>query len=283
VGAGKGKIRELREGLPRCHRPCGSPTSPSRAAGRRRWPCSCWVRAWGLIAQRVTDAVSVPFGEIPGLPAAAVHGHRGCLTLGEWACRVLLVFEGRIHYYEGHAWETVVQPLRTAVSLGARVAVLTNAAGGIADGLGPGSLMALRDHLLCNSPNWWRHPGPGARPSPYSPRLFDALMRSAAALGSQLGQGIYAALTGPCYETPAEIRALRAWGADAVGMSTACEIEAAHADGVECAAVSLITNHAAGLSDAPLNHEEVLATAAATAQRLGELLEHFLTHLPAVP
>jgi purine-nucleoside phosphorylase len=243
-------------------------------------PLAVFVLGSGLgpVARRVRNAFSVPFAEIPGLPAASVHGHRGCLTLGDWAGRRVLVYEGRLHYYEGHPWETVEQPLRTAAALGVRLALLTNAAGGIADGLGPGTLMALRDHLLCNRPHWWRQP---ARPSPYSPRLLDALAASASALNSQLAQGVYAALTGPCYETPAEIRAYRAWGADAVGMSTAREVEAAHAVGLECAAVSLITNRAAGLSDAPLNHEEVLATAAATAQRLGDLLEHFLANLTA--
>jgi purine-nucleoside phosphorylase len=243
-------------------------------------PLAVFVLGSGLgpVARRVENALSVPFADIPGLPAASVHGHRGCLTLGDWAGRRVLVYEGRLHFYEGHPWATVEQPLRTAAALGARLAVLTNAAGGIADGLGPGTLMALRDHLSCNRPRWWREV---ARPSPYSPRLLAALSASASALDSQLAQGVYAALTGPCYETPAEIRAYRAWGADAVGMSTAREVEAAHAAGLECAAVSLITNRAAGLSDAPLNHEEVLATAAATARRLGDLLEHFLRHLSA--
>jgi purine-nucleoside phosphorylase len=245
---------------------------------RQAPPLAVFVLGSGLgpVARRLRDPLSVPFADIPGLPAASVHGHKGCLTLGDWADRRVLVYEGRLHFYEGHSWETVEQPLRTAAALGARVAVLTNAAGGIADGLGPGTLMALRAHLLCNRPHWWKQ---SDRPSPYSPRLLAALAASASALHSQLAQGVYAALTGPCYETPAEIRAYRAWGADAVGMSTAREIEAAHAAGVECAAVSLITNRAAGLSDATLNHEEVLATAAATAQRLGDLLEHFLRHL----
>src|SRR5207253_10190429 len=132
---------------------------------------------------------------------------------------------------------------------------------------------ALRDHLSCNRPHWWKDPGPGGRPSPYSPRLLAALARSAAALNSQLAQGVYAALTGPCYETPAEIRAYQAWGADAVGMSTAREVQAGHDAGMECAALSCITNRAAGLSDGPLNHQEVLTTAAAQQERLADLLE----------
>src|SRR5260370_27262076 len=106
----------------------------------------------GPVATRLQNTQSVPSADIPGLPAASVHGHKGCLTLGDWAGRRVLVYEGRLHFYEGHSWETVEQPLRTAAALGARLAVLTNAAGGIAAGLGPGSLMALRDHLLCNRP-----------------------------------------------------------------------------------------------------------------------------------
>jgi purine-nucleoside phosphorylase len=237
----------------------------------------------GPVARRVRVVLSVPFAEIPGLPAASVHGHKGCLTLGDWAGRRVLVYEGRLHYYEGHTCKTVMLPVRTAASLGAGVAVLTNAAGGIAEALNPGSLMAITDHIECNRPNWWRDPGPGgigpARPSPYSARLLECLLRAAGRAGIALHRGVYAAVTGPCYETPAEIRALKAWGADAVGMSTAREVRAGHDAGVECAAVSCITNRAAGLSGQPLNHEEVLAMAATQAEQIAELLEQFLAEL----
>jgi purine-nucleoside phosphorylase len=251
---------------------------------RQTPPLAVFVLGSGMgpIARRVQGVAGVSFAEIPGLPAASVHGHKGCLTLGDWAGRRVLLYEGRLHYYEGHPWETVVKPLQIAATLGAKAAVLTNAAGGIADDLGPGTLMALRDHLMGNRPYWWRHPGPGERPSPYSPRLLAILLETAQALSTQLAPGVYAAVTGPCYDTPAEIRAYRAWGVDAVGMSTAREIEAAQAAGLECAAISLITNRAAGLSDAKLNHEEVLATAAATAERLSDLLEHFLRRLSTI-
>jgi purine-nucleoside phosphorylase len=237
----------------------------------------------GPVVQRVRELHTVPFGEVPGLPSASVAGHAGRLTLGEWVGRRVLIFEGRLHFYEGHSWDVVTQPVRTAAVLGARIAVLTNAAGGIADGLGPGSLLALTDHIECNRPNWWRDPGPGgigsARPSPYSHRLLERLSVAAAEAGVEFHRGIYAAVTGPCYETPAEIRALRAWGADAVGMSTAREIHAAADAGLECAAISCITNHAAGLSGEPLNHEEVLAMAAAQAARIAALLERLLVGL----
>jgi purine-nucleoside phosphorylase len=237
----------------------------------------------GPVAQRVQVIHTVAFAEVPGLAAVSVHGHKGCLTLGDWAGRRVLVFEGRLHFYEGYSWETVTLPLRTAAALGARVAVLTNAAGGIGDFLNPGNLMAITDHLECNRPTWWRHPGPGglgpARPSPYSARLRECLLQAAAQVGVALHQGVYAAVTGPCYETPAEIRALKSWGADAVGMSTTREIQAGHDRGLECAALSCITNRAAGLSGQPLNHEEVLAMAATQAEQIAELLDEFLVGL----
>jgi purine-nucleoside phosphorylase len=174
----------------------------------------------------------------------------------------------------------VVLPAQTAASLGAGVLLLTNAAGGIHGALAAGSLMVIRDHIEWTRPYCWRLPGPGALggpwPSPYSPRLLQLLTEAARGLGMELHQGIYAAVTGPCYETPAEIRALKAWGADAVGMSTAREIQAGCDAGMECAALSCITNRAAGLSDGPLNHEEVLTTAAAQNERLADLLEGFL-------
>jgi purine-nucleoside phosphorylase len=234
----------------------------------------------GDVARRVQRPLEVPFAEVPGLPAASVAGHAGRLILGEWAGRRVLVFDGRLHRYEGHPWEVVVRPIQVAAGLGVRQALLTNAVGGIADHLGPGSLMAVRDHFEWTRPYWWRHPGPAGlgqrRPSPYSARLLAALNRAAAAAGAELAQGVYAVVTGPCYETPAEVRALRAWGADVVGMSTAREIQAGSEAGLACAAVSCITNRAAGLSAEPLCHEDVLATARRQADTLAALLEAFL-------
>jgi purine-nucleoside phosphorylase len=232
------------------------------------------------VARRLTHARSVLFADVPGLATATVAGHCGRVTLGEWAGKRVLVFEGRLHYYEGHWWQDVVRPVQTAAALGARVLLLTNAAGGIHDALAPGSLMAIRDHIEWTRPYCWRLPGPGAlgeaRPSPYAPRLLELLTQAAHGLGMELHRGIYAAVTGPCYETPAEIRALKAWGAAAVGMSTAREIQAGCDAGMECAALSCITNRAAGLSGGPLDHQEVLTTAAAQSERLADLLEGFL-------
>ncbi len=264
----------------------GTPTFAAIAQRCRESPPAAVLvlgSGMGAVARRLEGALAVPFGEVTGLPAVSVAGHGGRLALGEWAGVRVLVYEGRLHHYEGHGWDVVTRPVRVAAELGARVALLTNAAGGIADGLGPGSLLALRDHLEWTWPYWWRRPGPGGlggdRPSPYSPRLLDLLGSAAASLGFDLPRGVYASVPGPCYETPAEIRALKAWGADAVGMSTAREIQAAADAGLECAAVSCITNRAAGLSGAPLSHEEVLATAAAASARLTDLVEAFLKQL----
>jgi purine-nucleoside phosphorylase len=234
----------------------------------------------GPLVARLRVEQTVPFAAVPGLPPSSVQGHRGRLLLGSWAGRRLLLFEGRLHYYEGHPWEVVVRPILLAGELGVRVVLLTNAAGGIRADLGPGSLLAIRDHLEWTCPYWWREPGPGglgpARPAPYAVRLLDVLKRAAEEARIELGEGVYAAVTGPCYETAAEIRALRAWGADAVGMSTAREVQAGADAGLECAAISFITNRAAGLSEAPLSHEEVLAAAAAGGDRLADLVERAL-------
>lgn len=259
-----------------------SPFATLTDAAKEKPPQVAIVLGSGMsdVAQGMTPAVSVEFRDIPGLDETSVAGHRGRLTLRDWAGRRVLVFEGRLHYYEGHAWDKVTLPVRTAHSLGASVLFMTNAAGGIHDALVPGSLMAIRDHLEWTRPRAWLHPGPGAlgpsRTSPYSPRLLRLLQHAGSDLKIAVEQGTYAALTGPCYETPAEIRALKTWGADAVGMSTAREIQAGYELGMECAALSLITNRAAGLSAAPLDHHEVLTTAATQKTRLASLLQRWL-------
>jgi purine-nucleoside phosphorylase len=234
----------------------------------------------GSVARRLHRPMIVPFREAPGLAATTVAGHRGSLILGDWLDKRVLIFEGRLHYYEGHSWRDVTLPVHTAAFLGAPVILFSNAAGGIHDALAAGSLMAIRDHFEWNRPYAWRQAGPGGmapeRPSPYSPALLTKLDQAGRRRGLELFQGVYAAVTGPCYETPAEIRAFKACGADAVGMSTTREVETAHALGMECAAVSCITNRAAGLSGSPISHEDVLSTAEARSQSLADLLEELL-------
>jgi purine-nucleoside phosphorylase len=225
------------------------------------------------VARRLDKQISLSFGQVPGLTDTGVAGHAGRLTLGEWAGKRVLVFAGRLHYYEGHPWPTVLLPARIACDLGARMFLATNAAGGIRPDLVPGSLMVLTGHI-----DWTQPRGTMATNSKsYSPRLNALLQEAVRNRTISLASGVYAQVTGPCYESPAEIRALRSIGADAVGMSTAREIEAAHELGLECAAISCIANHAAGLSQGPIQHDDVLTSMASMSDRLGDLLEGFLS------
>lgn len=244
-------------------------------SARRSPPGVAFVLGSGLgpVVGRVRAECRVGFADVPGLVAPSVQGHGGEVILGEWAGRRVLAFSGRLHFYEGHSWERVAAPVWIAHQLGATELVLTNASGGIRSDLVPGTLLLQTDHLAWNQPNAWRA---GRPPSPYSTELRERLLRASAGAGVGLAQGVYAAVTGPSYETPAEIRALRAAGADAVGMSTAHEAETAAGLGMAVAAVSCVTNWAAGISAAPLHHDEVKEVAGANARRLADLLEAFL-------
>lgn len=224
------------------------------------------------------ERASVAFGDVPGLVPPTVHGHGGRLLVGEWAGAPALLFAGRVHFYEGHRWDVVTGTVRTAAELGATRLVLTNAAGGIHAALVPGELMALTGHLkLLNGDAWRTLAGNDAVARPYSAALLDAALAHERAAGRELVAGVYAALTGPSYETPAEIRALAACGADAVGMSTAMEAEDAVRLGLEVAALSCVTNRAAGLTGAPLDHAEVLVNAQLAVARAGALLAHLVS------
>jgi purine-nucleoside phosphorylase len=250
----------------------------------------------GRIAERLQPTASVSFSQVPDLSSPTVDGHEGRLLLVNWAGKNVVLLKGRLHFYEGHSWEAVVRPIRIIHSLGADLLLATNAAGGIHSSLKTGSLMAVQDHL-----DWtigWTSGGresfPARRaidrneqdfmtaalkrlPTPYSARLTGLLQEAAARLGMTLLCGVYVAVNGPNYETPAEIRAMKKCGADAVGMSTAREIQTACDLGLECAAISCITNRAAGLNDGALiTHQEVLHTAAASREKLGRLIEAFI-------
>lgn len=250
--------------------------APFATAVREHRPRVAIVLGSGLggVPHRFEEIAAVPFGDVPGLVAPSVQGHSGKITVGRCGGRPLVVFRGRLHFYEGHAWDQVAAPIRAAASWGIKVLLLTNAAGGIHDSLWPGDLMVLRDHLYLQRPTAWKE-STHSRPSPYSPRLIELLRTIERDRGRDLMAGVYAAVTGPCYETPAEIRALKAMGADAVGMSTAWEALAAVECGLEVAAISCVTNKAAGLACGTLDHKEVLANAAKPAERLSEMLEAF--------
>jgi purine-nucleoside phosphorylase len=220
-----------------------------------------------------TGRASVEFGAVPGLAAPTVGGHGGVLAVGAWSGAPVLLFRGRLHLYEGLPRAVVTGTVRTAAALGIKRVILTNAAGGIHPALVPGGLMAIRGHLTLLEPNSWRALARERDPAqPYDPRLVEVMRAHERAAGRELPAGTYAALTGPSYETPAEIRALAACGADAVGMSTAREAEEAARLGLQVAALSCITNKAAGLGGTPLNHAEVLVNARLAVERMGELV-----------
>ncbi len=242
----------------------------------------------GAIADAVEDAVTFPYAELPGFPQGSVAGHARQLHLGTIASVPVAVLQGRAHLYEGVAPAGVAVPIRTLRALGAEVLLLTNAAGSLVAGVGPGKLMALTDHINLMGTNPLIGPndeaiGPRFTPmgATYDPGLRDRLHAAARAEGIALAEGVYLAVTGPTFETPAEIRAFRVLGADAVGMSTVPEaIVAAHC-GLRVAAVSCITNLAEGMSDEVLSHEGTLAAAAIGAQDLARLVPRFLQELPA--
>jgi purine-nucleoside phosphorylase len=241
-----------------------------RAAVAAHGPRTAVVLGSGLgaAADGLAVAAAVGYAGVPGLVPPTVRGHGGRLAVGKWGGVPAVVCFGRVHFYEGHPWERVTALVRLLADLGIRSVLLTNAAGGIRPDLTPGSLMAIRGHLKLIEPDGWkRRPTPA---SPYSPRLTALLEQG------DFPAGTYAALTGPCYETPAEILALRYVGADAVGMSTAVEAEAAAGFGLEVAGLSCITNQAAGLSAGPLSHAEVEDTARDAVGRVADRIGRFV-------
>src|SRR5512144_2689644 len=240
----------------------------------------------GGLADAVSDAVAVPFEELPGWPAPTAPGPPGPLLLGRLDGVPVAMLQGRLHLYEGNDPGLVVQPVLLMGRLGARAIVLTNAAGGIDPAYGPGTLMIIADHLNLTG----RTPllGPNADAigprfqdltDAWSPRLRAALRAAGEAEGVAVEEGIYVGLLGPQYETPSEVRMLRTLGADAVGMSTVLECIAARWAGLEVCGVSLVTNAGAGYRGVPLSHEEVLAAGAEAGPRLARVIRRFVSEL----
>jgi len=239
----------------------------------------------GGVAATLTGRVAVPYGDIPGFPAPGVAGHGGELVLGGVRGVSVACLSGRVHLYEGHTPAKVVFGVRLLSALGCDIVLVTNAAGGIREGLRPGGLLLIGDHvnLTGTSPLV----GPNEPPFPrfpdmstaYDVRCRELAHEAAGAEGLTLEEGVYAGVLGPSYETPAEIRLLRTLGADAVGMSTVLEVIALRHRGVRVGALSLITNLAAGMSSAPLDHAEVQAAGAAAKDRLERLLSGWIERL----
>lgn len=221
----------------------------------------------GGFADDFEDAVRIPYEEIPGFPHSTAEGHAGRLVAGNVDSVPVLAMQGRVHYYEGYSLEEVTFPVRTFKLLGIKTLVLTNASGGINVQLTQGGLMVISDHLNLMGDNPLRGPNDdrfGPRfpdmSGVYSPALQELVVEEAKVIGVEVRRGIYGGLSGPSYETPAEIHLLRTLGADAVGMSTVPEaIVARHMD-LEVLGISCITNMAAGIGDEPINHAEVMAT-----------------------
>jgi len=240
----------------------------------------------GPLADDLEDPVAIPFAELPGWPAATAPGHAGRLLLGRLAGRPVVMLQGRFHLYEGNHPGLVIQPVLLFKGLGATVVVLTNAAGGLDPSFGPGTLMVMRDHINLTGMN----PLIGGNADDFgerftdltdawSPRLRERLHSAAAAEDTTLAEGVYVGLTGPTYETPAEVRMLAAMGGHAVGMSTVLECIAARWVGLEVCGISLVTNAGAGYTGVPLSHEEVLESGLIAGPRLARVIRRFLTDL----
>jgi purine-nucleoside phosphorylase len=236
----------------------------------------------GGLASELEARTEIAFGEVPGFPRAAVSGHAGIVAAGTLAGVPVLAFAGRFHMYEGHSADTAALPVRVSHALGARTLFVSNAAGGVNRSYRPGDLMLIRDHINL----MFRNPLTGSvregetrfpdMSDPYDPALLGVLRDAARAQGITVQEGVYAGLLGPSYETLAEVKMLATLGADAVGMSTVPEVIAARALGMRVAGVSCITNAAAGLGDAPLDHQEVLDVTARGAERFKGLVREFV-------
>jgi purine-nucleoside phosphorylase len=240
----------------------------------------------GDFAKSLTDAVTMPYGTLPHWPAARVIGHEGTLVVGKSAGRAIAALAGRCHAYEGHDLATVTFAIRVLGMLGVKTVILTNAAGGVNTGFSQGALMVIDDHINLMAAN----PLVGANDERFGPRfpdmtdIYSARLRAVAdragkAINLLLPHGIYVAVLGPSYETPAEIRYLRTIGADAVGMSTVPEAIVARHMKMEVLGISCITNMAAGVLPQPLDHDEVMATARRIRGQFIALLEGIIGQL----
>jgi len=243
----------------------------------------------GDLADELEEPVQITFDEIPGLPRATVAGHRGRFVAGRLEGVECIALQGRYHLYEGHSAAQVALPIRLMAALGARILIVTNAAGGINPAFRAGDLMLIDDHINFMFSNPLIGPvAPGELRFPDMTEPYDrGLQRLAEEAGLERGvhtvRGVYAAVTGPSYETPAEIRMLARLGADAVGMSTVPEVITARAIGVKVLGISLIANLAAGIAKNPLSHDEVLAAGIEARSRFTALIRGTLASISRLP
>ena len=254
----------------------------------RSLPAVCIVLGSGLgpLSEMAEDAIEIPYKDIPGFPVSTAPGPKGSLIAGNLSGKPVFMMNGRFHYYEGYPMETVTFYVRVMGRLGVKVLLLTNASGGINLEMKVPELVAITDHLSFNAEPVLRGPNIeefGTRfPDQchvYDPELTDTLVNSARDLNIRISRGVYAYTKGPQYETPAEIRALRIMGADCVGMSTVPEAIAASHMGIRVAAMSCITNMAAGISGNPLSEKEVLDNAALASENSCALVKEFVNRI----
>ncbi len=241
----------------------------------------------GGFAGRLERAVSIPYAELPGFPSSGVAGHAGRLVVGDLAARGgpvrVVLMQGRVHGYEGWSAGEVAFGARVLCALGVKALLVTNASGGVNPDLDPGTLVRITDHLNLTGQNALTGVNDDAvgprfvdMGAAYDPELGQRLEAAAAEVGVMLRRGVYAGVSGPSYETPAEVRMLRAMGADLVGMSTVHDVTAARHQGVPVAGLSVVTNPAAGLSRTVLTHDDVQRVAARAAADLEAVLAAFL-------
>jgi purine-nucleoside phosphorylase len=242
----------------------------------------------GGYADKLASATRIDYAEIPQFPRSHVPGHKGCLVAGERAGVRCIAMQGRVHLYEGHSAATVAFPARVLVALGAKVLIVTNAAGGLDASWPPGTLMLIRDHLDLLRDHALRGPNDdrlGPRfpdmTHAYAPELRALAKDAAKSASIRLEEGVYVAMPGPTYETPAEVQMLQRLGADATGMSTVPEVVAARHMGARVIGISCITNHAAGITGHALSHDEVTETAARVRTTFEALLDAILGQLVA--
>lgn len=242
----------------------------------------------GGYADKLTDAKAIDYGEIPGFPRSHVPGHKGRLVVGTREGVTCAALQGRVHLYEGHSAATAAFPARVLVALGAKIIIVTNAAGGINPAWPAGTLMLIRDHIDMLRDHALRGPNDdrlGPRfpdmTKAYAPELRALVNSAAAKAGIALAEGVYVAMPGPTYETPAEVQMLQRMGADATGMSTVPEVVVARHMGARVIGISCITNQAAGITGAELSHEEVTETATRVRATFEQLLDSILAALSA--
>jgi len=243
----------------------------------------------GDFAENVKAEKIIPYSEIPDFPVSTVKGHEGRFILGYVSDVPVIVMQGRVHYYEGYEIQDVVLPIRVMKVLGADKLILTNASGGIKDGVSAGELMMICDHISSFVPSPLRGENVeelGTRfpdmSHVYSPALNEIILKTAEKLSIKLHQGVYVQTSGPNYETPAEIRMYKALGADAVGMSTACEAMAANHAGMKVCGISCISNLAAGISKTPLTHDEIKVAAEKAGKDFSKLITEIVSEFKGV-